>query len=95
MKLLLKKQVGLLKEGETLYNESAEQTAYLIDNGFAVEHPEADPEPVEMKRVLYKDENGNYRTKEVPVTEADPEIEIAKAGEPVEEEKPKRKQKAE
>lgn len=87
MKLLLKKGVGLLQEGSTLYNESAEQTAYLIDNGYAIEHPEADPEPVEMKRVLYKDEAGNYRTKEVPVNEAEPIIDIAHAGEPVTEHK--------
>jgi len=81
MKLLLKKQVGLLKEGETLYNHSPEQSSYLIDKGFAVEHPESDPDPIEMKRVLYKDEDGNYRTKEVPVTESGPVIEVATAGE--------------
>ena len=80
MKLITKKQVGLLKEGETLYVNSEEQAKYLMDNGFAEEHPEADPEPVEMKRVLYKNEDGNYRTKEVPVNEDEPVIEVTKGG---------------
>jgi hypothetical protein len=70
MKLLLLKPLGKLVAGETHYTRSDEQGQGLIDSGVAELHPELDPEPTEIKRVLYQDPADNgWKVKEVPVTE--------------------------
>lgn len=64
MKLIITGKVGLLKVGDTHYTRTDEQGESLIEKGLAKLHPEADEELPELKRELYKDEEGNWRTRD-------------------------------